>query len=268
MPPLQPPHRLLAWYADRPLLRAVLPGVALVGLGLLVFLGMFDAVRERDDFSLWDRPVLEFLVGIRSDALTTVLAALTFVTGPTVLPIVVLLACVAWGLRAREWWRPLLLAGAMIASTLISLLVKGLVGRPRPPEETMYVPGSETTASFPSGHTIGTATFLLVAGYLVASRNRTRGVVVGWLAAGVVGASAVALSRLYLGYHFLTDVVAAGGLAVVVLGVVTVVDRVHVLRGLPPSEPEPGWSPQPPPALTQPAEQAGDPRSPAGGTGT
>ena len=131
----------------------------------------------------------------------------------------------------------------------------------------MYVPGSETTASFPSGHTIGTATFLLVAGYLVASRNRTRGVVVGWLVAGVVGASAVALSRLYLGYHFLTDVVAAGGLAVVVLGVVTVVDRVHVLRGLPPTEPEPGWSPQPPPALTQAADQAPDPRSAAGETG-
>ncbi len=268
MPDLLQPRRLLDWYADQPILRAVLPGVALVGLGLLVFLGMLDAVRERDDFSLWDRPVLEFLVGIRSDVLTTVLAALTFATGPTVLPVVVLVACVVWGLHAREWWRPLLLAGAMIGSTLLSLAVKGLVARPRPPEDTMYIPGSETTGSFPSGHTIGTATFLLVAGYLVASRNGTRRVVVGWLVVGVVGASAVALSRLYLGYHFLTDVVAAGGLAVVVLGVVTVVDRLHVLRGLPPSEPEPGWSPQPPPALTQPTEQAPDTRPTTGGTGT
>ena len=254
----EPLRRLLEWYAGQPLLRAVLPGVVLVALGLLVFWGMFDAVQERDDFSLWDRPVLEFLVGVRSDVVTAVLAALTFVTGPTVLPVVVLVACVAWGLHAREWWRPLLLAGAMIASTLISLLVKGLVARPRPPEETMYIPGSETTGSFPSGHTIGTATFLLVAGYLVASRNRTRRVVVGWLVVGVVGAAAVALSRLYLGYHFLTDVVAAAGLAVVVLGVVTVVDRIHVTRGLPASEPEPGWSPEPPPGVTQAASRLTD----------
>lgn len=251
MPAGEPLRRLLEWYAERPLLRAVLPGVLLVALGLLVFWGMFDAVQERDDFSLWDRPVLELLVSVRSDVATAVLAALTFVTGPTVLPIIILVACVAWGLLRREWWRPLLLAGAMIGSTLLSLAVKGIVARPRPPEETMYIPGSETTGSFPSGHTIGTATFLLVAGYLVASRRRTWGIVVGWLVGGVVGAAAVALSRLYLGYHFLTDVVAAGGLAVVVLGVVTVVDRVHVMRGPPPSEPEPGWSPEPPPELTQ-----------------
>jgi membrane-associated phospholipid phosphatase len=241
---------VLAWYAHRPLLRAVLPGLLLVGLGALVFGAMLDAVQEQDDFSLLDRPVLEFLVGIRSAVVTSVLAALTFVTGPTVLPVIVLVACVVWGLVRREWWRPLLLAGAMIGSTALSLAVKGLVARPRPPEETMFIPGSETTGSFPSGHTIGTATFLFVAGYLVASRHRTRRFIVGWLVGGLIGVAAVALSRLYLGYHFLTDVVAAGGLAVAVTGIVTVVDRVHVTKGLPAGEPEPGWSPEPPPELT------------------
>ncbi len=245
-------RRLLEQLSGRPVLRAVLPGVGLVALGLLVFGAMLDAVQERDDFALLDQPVLDFLVGVRSDGLTALLAALTFVSGPTVLPVIVLVVCLAWGMLRREWWRPLLLAGAMIGSTLLSLVVKGIVARPRPPEETMDIPGAEATASFPSGHTIGTATLLLVAGYLVASRHRTRRAVLGWLAGGAVGVAAVALSRLYLGYHFLTDVVAAAGLAVAVLGVVTVVDRVHVVRGLPPGEPDPGWSPHPPPELTKP----------------
>jgi membrane-associated phospholipid phosphatase len=223
----------------------------LVGVGVLVFGAMLDAVQEKDDLSLFDRPVLEFLVGIRSGAVTTVLAALTFVTGPTILPVIVLVACVVWGVVRHEWWRPLLLAGAMVGSTALSLAVKGLVARPRPPEETMFIPGSETTGSFPSGHTIGTATFLFVVGYLVASRHRTRRFVLGWLVGGLLGVGAVALSRLYLGYHFLTDVVAAAGLAVAVVGVITVVDRIHVTRGLPASEPEPGWSPEPPPELTR-----------------
>jgi membrane-associated phospholipid phosphatase len=223
----------------------------LVGVGVLVFGAMLDAVQEKDDLSLFDRPVLEFLVGIRSGAVTTVLAALTFVTGPTILPVIVLVACVVWGVVRHEWWRPLLLAGAMVGSTALSLAVKGLVARPRPPEETMFIPGSETTGSFPSGHTIGTATFLFVFGYLVASRHRTRRFVLGWLVGGLLGVGAVALSRLYLGYHFLTDVVAAAGLAVAVVGVITVVDRIHVTRGLPASEPEPGWSPEPPPELTR-----------------
>jgi membrane-associated phospholipid phosphatase len=245
-----PVRTLLGWYATQPVVRAVVPGVLLVGLGSLLFGAMLDAVQEQDDFSLFDRPVLEFLVGVRTGLLTSVLAALTFVTGPTVLPIIVLVACVVWGRARREWWRPLLLAGAMIGSTALSLAVKGIVARPRPPEETMYIPGSETTGSFPSGHTIGTATFLFAIGYLVASRRRTRRFVLGWLVGGLIGVAAVALSRLYLGYHFLTDVLGAAGLAVVVVGVVTVIDRLHVTRGLPPSEPEPGWSPEPPPELT------------------
>ncbi len=253
MPVTSAARNLLSWYAHQPLLRAVVPGVLLVGLGVLVFGAMLDAVQEADDLSLLDRPVLEFLVGVRSGVVTSVLAALTFVTGPTVLPWIVLVVCLVWGRVRREWWRPVLLAAAMLGSTALSLAVKGLVARPRPPEETMYIPGSETTASFPSGHTIGTATFLFAAGYLVASRHRTRRFVLGWLVGGLLGVAAVALSRLYLGYHFLTDVVAAAGLAVAVVGIVTVIDRVHVTRGLPPGEPEPGWSPEPPPELTRAA---------------
>jgi membrane-associated phospholipid phosphatase len=248
MPAAAPLVRDLArWYGDRPALRAVLPGVLLVVLGTVAFLGLLDGVQEQDDLTTLDRPLLEFLVGVRSGAVTGALAALTFVTGPTVLPVIVLVACVAWGLVRREWWRPLLLAGAMIGSTLLSLAVKGLVGRPRPPEETMFIPGAETTGSFPSGHTIGTSTFLLVAGYLVVSRQWRRAAVLGWAVGALVGIVAVALSRLYLGYHFLTDVLAAAGLAVVVVGLVTAVDRLHVLRGLPASEPEPGWDPSEPP---------------------
>jgi len=229
------PPRLptLAGLRSRPVLWAWLPGLVLVGGGLAVFFGVLDTVREKDDLSSLDQPVLEYLVAHRTPGWTGVLAAITFVSGPTVLPILVALACLVWGLVRREWWRPVLLAGAMVASTVISLSVKGLVGRERPPADTMFVPGAETTASFPSGHTIGTATFLLVVGYLVCSRHPTAARLVGWGLAAVVGTTLVALSRLYLGYHFLTDVVAAVALAVAVVGMVTVVDRLHT--GPPPA---------------------------------
>ena len=231
------------WYAGHPALRAVLPGIVLVVLGTAAFLGLLDGVQEQDDLTTLDQPLLEFLVGSRSGAVTAFLAALTFVTGPTVLPVIVLVSLLVWGFVRKQWWRPLLLAAAMIGSTLLSLLLKDLVGRPRPPEITMHIPGAESTASFPSGHTIGTATFMLVTAYLVTSRKRTVPYYVGWAVGAIVVTSAVALSRLYLGYHFLTDVLAATGLAIVVLGVVMSVDRLHVLKGLPPKEPEPGWHP-------------------------
>ena len=216
---------------------ALAPGVVLVVAGLVVFGVLLDSVLERDRLWALDQAVLAWMVGHRSDLTTAVLATITFITGPVLLPIVVAVGCAAWVVVRRRWWRPSLLALAMLASTLLGLAVKGVVGRDRPPAETMFVPGAETTASFPSGHTLGTATLLLVAGYLATSRRPTRGRVVGWAVATVVGTSLVALSRLYLGYHFLSDVLAATGLAVAVLGVVCAVDRWHVWRRTPLSQP-------------------------------
>ncbi|NTW38660.1 MAG: phosphatase PAP2 family protein, partial [Cellulomonadaceae bacterium] len=123
-----------------------------------------------------------------------------------------------------------LLAGAMVASTLVSLGVKAVVARPRPPVDTMSVPGLEVTYSFPSGHTIGTATLLLVLGYLAWVRRPTVRSLVVWLLVAVVGTGLVALSRLYLGYHFVTDVAASVALAVAVLGAVVVIDQRRAAR--------------------------------------
>lgn len=200
-------------------------GLVLVVLGVAGFLGVLDAVRESDDLAALDTPVLEGLATVRSAALTAVLVAVTTVSGPVVLPVVVLVAALAWGLVAHRWWQAALLAGAMVVSTVVSVTLKAVVARPRPPLDSMHVPGSETTYSFPSGHTIGTATLLLVVAYLAwVRRPRVRSLVL-WGAVAVAGVALVALSRLYLGYHFVTDVAASAALAVAVLGAVVVLDR-------------------------------------------
>lgn len=220
--------RLARLYAARPTLWATAAGTALVVVGVAVFAGLLDSVSERDDISLADAPVLAWLVANRGPTATAVFSAVTLVSGPYVLPVIVALVCVAWGLVRREWWRPLLLVGAMVGSTALSFSIKGLVARPRPPLDTMLVPGAETTASFPSGHTIGAATMLLVAGYLVVSRHPSGRRLLWWSVAAVIGVLVVGVSRLYLGYHFLTDVLAAVALAVAILGVTGIIDRMHV----------------------------------------
>lgn len=209
---------------------AVVLGLALVVVGAAAFGAVLDSVAEGDDLAEADQPVLRALVAARSDPVTAVLAAVSFVTGPTVLPVVALATALVWGLWARSWWQPALLAGAMIGSTVISLAAKAVVARPRPPLDTMHVPGSESTYSFPSGHTVGTATFLLVIGYLLwIRRPRVRSLAV-WAAMAVVGIGVVAGSRLYLGYHFVTDVVAGASVGLAVLGAVVVVDRRRAVR--------------------------------------
>jgi len=115
----------------------------------------------------------------------------------------------------------------MVLSTLVSTVLKAVIARPRPSDESMVVAGVERSFSFPSGHTIGAATLVLVGGYLVWHRHHSARVLAVWAAASVVVVVAVAGSRLYLGYHFLTDVLAGLALAVAVLGVVVTVSRLH-----------------------------------------
>ncbi|QTE30428.1 phosphatase PAP2 family protein [Pengzhenrongella sicca] len=226
-------RRAVQGYAARPLAWAVVIGALLFVAGLAVFAGLLDAVQEQDDISLADRPVLSWMLANRGPTATTVFSAITLVSGPVVLPVIVAVACLVWARVGRERWRPLVLAGAMLASTAVSLVIKDLVARPRPPIDARAFARAELTASFPSGHTIGAATLLLVAGYLVVSRGPSVARVIGWAAGAVVGILAVALSRLYLGYHFLTDVLAAVALAVAIGAVAMVVDRRHALRRRP-----------------------------------
>ncbi|MGW6005594.1 phosphatase PAP2 family protein [Oerskovia enterophila] len=213
---------------------AALPGLVLVVIGVLGFLVVYDSVREREDLWFTDDAVLAWMVAHRTAAATSVLTVVTNLFGPVVLPILVGVGCLWWGLATKRWWEPGLLAGAMIASTVVSSVLKALVARPRPDDAAMVVPGVERSFSFPSGHTIGAATLVLVGGYLVWRQwqegRQRRLVLVAWVVVSVVVIAVVGGSRLYLGYHFVTDVLAGASLAVAVLGGVVVIDRLHDLR--------------------------------------
>lgn len=213
-----------------PRVEALVPGLLLVVLGIAAFLVTLDSVQEQDDLMVVDEPVLRWLAANRNPVGTTVLHTITLITGPVILPVVVCATALVSGARRHRWWRPLLLLESMAIATLVSLAVKRSVARPRPPLDAQYIPGAETTFSFPSGHTIVTAALCLVAGYLAWSRKATLRRLVGWLLGTVVATTAVGLSRLYLGYHFVTDVLGAVGLAVAVLGLVVALDRYRAFR--------------------------------------
>ncbi|HEX7805476.1 MAG TPA: phosphatase PAP2 family protein [Cellulomonas sp.] len=206
-----------------PQLRRTVAGLAAILVGLVAFAAVLDGVDEHGDLSVWDSPVLTWLLSHRSAPATAALKAVSFLADPAVLaPFVIVLALViAW--RTRRVRPALLLGGAMALTMVTSTGIKVLVGRARPPLADMMSP-PETSAGFPSGHTLGTATFLLVASYLLWTWRPTTRTAVLSLAVSAVGTIAVAVSRLYLGYHWLTDVTASVALAVAILGVVILVD--------------------------------------------
>lgn len=184
--------------------------------------GLIDGVHEGGDLSQLDLPLLSWLVVHRQPWATTALTAVTTVGGEVVLVVVS-----AAAVLALLWWRrrvEALLLGVMLGGAeAISLVLKHLVGRVRPPAADVLGP-VDHTLSFPSGHTIGTAAITLGLSYLW-WRSRPSGarVAVG-LTASASLTVLMATSRLYLADHWLTDVLASGVIAVGMLALVALLD--------------------------------------------
>lgn len=202
--------------------RLVVIGVLIV-IGLIIFFSVLDGVREQRDLARLDVPLFEWFLAHRSPGLTSVMQAITNVAAPLVLAMMVLVGALLWVWRKKDIWRPFLLISGMILAMIISAIIKTLVARARPPMTDM-IPPLEVDFSLPSGHTIGIAVCLLILGYFVYSVRRTAAAFFISLLVVMIGISAVALSRLYLGYHWVTDVTASVGLALIILGIIITLD--------------------------------------------
>ncbi|MBM6830205.1 phosphatase PAP2 family protein [Anaerotignum lactatifermentans] len=122
-----------------------------------------------------------------------------------VLGVVLLLA--GWKLRRRLYWGLAVLLSLGSNALVCNLLLKPLVARTRPYDvlgyDLLIPPLSDY--SFPSGHT--SASF--------AAATAIYALHPGWGKAAYVFAALMGISRLYLGVHFVTDVVVGAVIGVV-----------------------------------------------------
>jgi undecaprenyl-diphosphatase len=124
---------------------------------------------------------------------------------------------------ALHSWRPLLTSGGAVAlGAVISTVVKLLAGRARPPASGWLVADASGN-SFPSGHTTVTTAGYLGLAVGVAALLRSQWARILVVAAGAAFAVAIGWTRVELGVHWPTDVLAGwtvGVLAVVVANAV------------------------------------------------
>ncbi|MFX4293995.1 phosphatase PAP2 family protein [Streptomyces bohaiensis] len=187
--------------ASRSALPALTAAVAVLALAVLTIL----VVRAGGPFSP-DRAVLEWATAHRPDAARQPAVVVTH-TGTGPVPYAMVLAAGYWAGRATARpaaWAAGFLA-ALLAGQLLRFLLMAAVARPRPPEALWAVHASHW--SFPSGHTAtaATAAGLVLAALLIhgggraPAAGRAAALLVPW-------AVAVGASRVYLGVHWVTDV--------------------------------------------------------------
>ena len=179
---------------------------ALVALPLWGFGELAEDVAAGHAF-FFDVPLLEGLHSLSRaglDHLFLALSAIGYSGGVVPADLVVVLALV---LR-RHPRSATFAAVALAGSALANLLVKHLFARARPALWLSLAP--ETTYSFPSGHAMGSATLAAVLACL-AWDTRWRWPVI---ALGAVFTLGVGLSRVYLGVHYPSDVLAGWSAAI------------------------------------------------------
>jgi undecaprenyl-diphosphatase len=187
----------------------------------------YDAVTESEGIAALDRPVLDQAIVWRSPGLDHALTVYTDVGGPVGMPViatlVTLLLVLLW--RSRT---PLLLMGiAALGSLAMTLTGKAVIGRARPPL-TDAVPPYETSPSFPSGHTLNATVLTGVIVYLLLRRVESAWARAATVVIGSVFVVTMGLSRVFLGHHWLTDVVAGWALGLAWVATVVTAHRLYL----------------------------------------
>jgi len=189
----------------------VLIGLALTTGALWAFLNIADEMTEGETAAI-DRHLILLLrepgdpnnpIGSRN--VEEAVRDVTALGGTTLVTMITLVSVLAF-LFHKKRAHALVMAGAVLAAWVSSDLFKSFYDRPRPDlvPHGAYV----YSASFPSGHsTMSTAAFLTLAMLVASLEPRRRSKALALTLAGLV-ILGVGFSRVYLGVHWPSDVLA------------------------------------------------------------
>lgn len=186
---------------DRPSLLALATG----GIGTAVFALLAEDARDGGGLAhSVDPTVLTDAVHLRSSALTPLAEGLTTVGG---IGAVLALGAVVVGLLVwrRRLTEAVALVGGLVGAAGLTFLAKLVVARHRP-ATTYMMDGPDAEFSFPSGHTLMTTALVGLLAVVVWRLTENRVARAAATLAAPVLAVGVGLSRLYLGYHWFSDV--------------------------------------------------------------
>ena len=206
------------WYEFLSL--SLLLGLAAAIGALIFFSWLTDEVLEGDSvhFDEYTRAAVHTLA---SPAMTVVMRFLSFVGSTIVLTIgtaivVIWFATKKWGREAK------LFAATMVGAALLNITLKLTFKRARPTPFFDLTPPE--TYSFPSGHSLASACFFgALAAILTTRIKRKRVRTIIWVVCGTMFVS-IGFSRIYLGVHHTTDVIAGFSAALIWILVVRFVE--------------------------------------------
>ncbi len=203
--------RLLAVFARRHTDSYLLLLFLVFALGITAFLMLGEEVREGEIFA-FDGWLLRALrdpanpaIPLGPSWLRGAMVDITALGGTAVLTLVTI-AVTGYLLVAKRASTALFVVLAVTGGAMAGVLLKQLFSRARPDLVQHFVDVANT--SFPSGHATNSAVTYLTLGALLARTQKDRSIRIYLICLAVVLTLTIGSSRVYLGVHWPTDVIA------------------------------------------------------------
>jgi len=181
------------------IIATVLVLASAVGIGLVVAM-----IRTHAGLAAWDLKFANYGAQHASHSATVVMKDISMLASTPVVIVLTLVVTIVATIRHPSKALPIFMVLVVAGQSALSNSIKYLVERARPDIDRLT---GAAGSSFPSGHsTAAAATFAAIA--LVLTRNKSRKVKIAGAAIAAGLAAMVASTRVLLGVHWLTDVVA------------------------------------------------------------
>lgn len=210
--------------------RRPLAAVPLVASGAVIVLVIVAglAIRATSGVTAVDLRVLNALAALQNPALTAAAFGIDWLFSPPIATVIVVLTGAGVWFVTRRMRAVVVFLGVALLPWFGSEVIKMIVRRPRPDPTALTHPllATPPSFSFPSGHTCF-ALALCLALLTVAWSTRARPFLI---VAAVVIPVLTGFTRMYLGVHYLTDVVASLAYAAAAATVVVLLGGVILAR--------------------------------------
>lgn len=177
-------------------------GVAIILGCLYVFAKLADTVIEKQTF-FFDTAITSFFYSLRSPAMTVLMKTLSFFGGMYVLGIAII-SMIAM-LYQKHKKDAAVFAFILFSGVALNWLLKFIFQRPRPHFMPLVY---ENSYSFPSGHAMNAFIFYTCLSCFIFLKMRNRGVGYVLIAGSILLIGLIGISRIYLGAHYPSDVLA------------------------------------------------------------
>lgn len=199
---------------------------------LVNFLTLLFTVSSKSPLTQVDARVLNLIPSIRTPTQTTFFRVVTaFANVETLILLILMMAVLLW--RKHQRLLAAIVVGVAVGEESVTYIVKHLVHRMRPDHVLSLV--RESSFSFPSGHEVRAIVIFGLVAYFVYKSYSSTWIKLASISLYLLTAFLVAISRIYLGVHYPTDVwgsiLLGGSILTLVIGFLEIGSRYEIFGG-------------------------------------